>query len=1059
MKRTLKLTLPLLLILAVLSALMLTGCKGNTEITDAYITNSNLPRTTYVVGQELDLSKGYLTVVRGGEETNIPLSAEGVSVSGYNSNTLGEQTVTVSYNTASATFTVKVIPRISAENFETKYFVGDSFNKAKGRLRVADDTGKTLTVNFNDARVSLVSFDSKTAGTKTITVKYKSGSTSYECSFDVTVYEAANIEYHAPKKNSYDSHKTVIEDKDVKDGYFNVTSSDGKLTKVVPITADMIKGYDPSLANIENRDNGFEQTLKIEYLGVSYDYKIKIFFSGISIVNYYANGILKNLNLSGSLSNAENAASFDAICALLDLSPAERASIPTENLNTVIAAAAVGVTDLFMKELDNFKFAFGMDETGSLGLVGTNYEVTKTALTALQDPESNINLYVKVLRTLLADYSKATVTETEKVSDIVIVYSVEMENLLVPALLHLVTVHEHLDNIPDVWTLDILKENSVHIIEAALEIKRSEYHKNGLGAFYSDVLINWREKKDFIDIIYNFFLYAYDGEESYMQNNLFGYLPMPPLLEDVYEQMLATYNMQVTLYQGQNDSTWMADLSTYATSYFLTFDLAERVKSSGDQFLMDIYNKYNMDYVLSSYLGAQNFGFNYHAAAMIDSDIFHTIWGQYYAVLQLYLTKKLDANNPAHVQLVTSMFDTLQEMNPNELFGFLSSLNLGYGDSRGAYSILRLEFETFEEANYFTKVLREYYYPLLSDHNKSVFNDMLQAMECAALFGESDAVLEYFVSFMGNVKTFYNKMVDEKDTANLDNFNKYLGKSYEKYVAIYNRIIGEYTDKPTEKELELISQLRLDIARFEEILNLLLSIPDADYTEAHDILLFSAFAKAKVTYNKIVSTASDAALTVLFTDGFTFMQIEETLGKAFYQLERDTTLMMQFAGVFQRDGKYFVISHRDALGDYGLLSIYAGMSDLLYYALTGALELSDAEALLALENEINLLDEFSANLFNYFGGASAYYAAKCKYLKDTVTDTAALGVLSALERAANAFADYRMNSGNNEYVTEITTAMSEATAAYTALDAELKDSLKEVYDFYLEISEAFNEQA
>jgi hypothetical protein len=114
---------------------------------------------------------------------------------------------------------------------------------------------------------------------------------------------------------------------------------------------------------------------------------------------------------------------------------------------------------------------------------------------------------------------------------------------------------------------------------------------------------------------------------------------------------------------------------------------------------------------------------------------------------------------------------------------------------------------------------------------------------------------------------------------------------------------------------------------------------------------------------------------------------------------------------------------------------------------------------MTLENEINLLDEFSANLFNYFGGASAYYAAKFKYLKDTVTDTAALGVLSALERAANAFADYRMNSGNNEYVTEITTAMSEATAAYTALDAELKDALKEVYDFYLEISEAFNEQA
>ena len=113
MKKTLKYTLPLFLILCISALLMLSGCGGS-EVTEAYITNSNLPRTTYVEGQDLDLSEGYLTVVRGGEETNIPFSAEGIAVSGYDKNTLGEQTVTVSYGEAVTTFTVKVVPRIVA---------------------------------------------------------------------------------------------------------------------------------------------------------------------------------------------------------------------------------------------------------------------------------------------------------------------------------------------------------------------------------------------------------------------------------------------------------------------------------------------------------------------------------------------------------------------------------------------------------------------------------------------------------------------------------------------------------------------------------------------------------------------------------------------------------------------------------------------------------------------------------------------------------------------------------------------------------------------------------
>ena len=57
MIKRLKLSFPLLILLCLFSVLLLVCCGGGNKLTDAYITNSNLPRTTYVEGQELDLSR------------------------------------------------------------------------------------------------------------------------------------------------------------------------------------------------------------------------------------------------------------------------------------------------------------------------------------------------------------------------------------------------------------------------------------------------------------------------------------------------------------------------------------------------------------------------------------------------------------------------------------------------------------------------------------------------------------------------------------------------------------------------------------------------------------------------------------------------------------------------------------------------------------------------------------------------------------------------------------------------------------------------------------------
>ncbi|MBQ5374198.1 MAG: bacterial Ig-like domain-containing protein, partial [Bacteroidaceae bacterium] len=67
--------------------------------TEIFIASSDLPRVKYVEGQELELKGGALTVVVGGSPERMPLDNEAISVTGYDKNTIGKQTLTVTYNT------------------------------------------------------------------------------------------------------------------------------------------------------------------------------------------------------------------------------------------------------------------------------------------------------------------------------------------------------------------------------------------------------------------------------------------------------------------------------------------------------------------------------------------------------------------------------------------------------------------------------------------------------------------------------------------------------------------------------------------------------------------------------------------------------------------------------------------------------------------------------------------------------------------------------------------------------------------------------------------------
>ena len=132
------------------------------------ITLGTSPKTEYKYGEDLDVSAGTIVVEKGSETTTIPITED--MVSGYDKETLGDQTITITYGGQTDTFVVNV----------KDYVTGITVNPSS----VTGEYGDTLTDIINDNSI-------------TYTVTYaKGGAKSPEALTDdmVTGYDSTSIE-------------------------------------------------------------------------------------------------------------------------------------------------------------------------------------------------------------------------------------------------------------------------------------------------------------------------------------------------------------------------------------------------------------------------------------------------------------------------------------------------------------------------------------------------------------------------------------------------------------------------------------------------------------------------------------------------------------------------------------------------------------------------------------------------------------------------------------------------------------------------------------------------
>lgn len=223
---------------------------------------------TYLEGKdELSADGGKITVYYN-NDTEDEIFMDASMLSGFDCDTVGMQTITVTYGGKTAFFEVEVIAKtlekielLSAPAKKTYREKKDTLNLSGARINLIYNNGTTAPLEITDEMVS--GFDNSVIGKQTITVTYMGKTTTFEV--EIIAKTAMSISVtQKPDKLTYLEGKDEL---DVTGGVITVYY-DNDSTSTMVMTPDMITGFDNSKPGT--------QTLTVTYLGKTATFDVVI---------------------------------------------------------------------------------------------------------------------------------------------------------------------------------------------------------------------------------------------------------------------------------------------------------------------------------------------------------------------------------------------------------------------------------------------------------------------------------------------------------------------------------------------------------------------------------------------------------------------------------------------------------------------------------------------------------------------------------------------------------------------------------------------------------------
>lgn len=844
-----------LLLLLVAAVFTVTSCD-KTTVSEISVSESGMPQLVYVLGNDLDLSNGMLTVKEKDATREIALNSEGITVSGYDKSVLGQQTVTISYEGQTTQITVTVVERMQVVDYIADYLVGDEIDLSKGRLKITRDDGSSYTVLLNHSSVTVTGFTSESTGSVQLSVQYTGGEKPYETGFSVNVHIADDIKLQRPNKITYNSHDEGI---DLSGGYLTLKGNNGTLEKDIPLSDIMISGFDLNAVTEEN--SPLTQKVTVSYLGKEFSFDVKITYTDISLFK-------KNVSLVKDLVFTEESApeiskelgekALEMMELYLDMSKAEQALIPTEDILQMARTAMVYGWDVWAEEILKYSDVFAI-EYGELVLYCDSYDAVKATILGLQDTSTPLYTVGPILMGMMEVFGEETTAEGYTFADYPLMGEETFAGLSV-VFEYMLNMYDKFALIPDDWAEQGVMKYAYEIVEAYNYIAAyAGSVDSSLTQIYYYVSM-WRTNDDAFDILYNYFYTINDVETLKGLSTI----RLPRQLEELYLYVATAMEQMSSLQQYG-----VFDTSEFFYNYYLATELAEELRNSTDaetlfyfqnvpvngMFGFDYETLYYFDTILE-YIRSTDGGYYTFAGGMLGVDAYHALMDQYMDIVIKMFDDPSYEGSEEYGAAVRAMFMSFVNLTPTQQYYFLNSLSPFY-----SMGIPPFSFDDSEDMSYltciFAQLINDYYKGLFTEEaSVDAYRDLVLVIELyAQRFTYDGDWVAVFIEGIDGVKAAFDAMTG----ADKANFELYLGDVLDKYLSISNRY---RTPAPVELgEWESV---------FAELKEAMLNLELANYLLSNEIyaysFYFSAYERAESLCNYIIANAPKEILDAYYYD-------------------------------------------------------------------------------------------------------------------------------------------------------------------------------------------------
>ena len=981
----------LLTLLLALSVLMIASCTKPDADIDVSVKEDALPQLQYVAGKDLDLSAGVLLVTENGTTTEIPMNSPDVTVTGYDKDKVGEQTITLQYKEKTLTLNVTVVSRMVALEYTADYLVGDSFDNSKGRLKITRDDGTTYTVPLSNASVTIEGFNSSSATTDlALTARYSVNGDEYTAGFSVSVYAVESVDIHRPNKVSYNSHEGGL---DVAGGYLTLKGNGGKLTKDVTITADMVSGFDLSAVNETNTP--LTQTLTVTYDGNTYNYDVKLVYTDISLFNKNAakyTSIVWTGTTLPTITEADGKLALEMMELYLDMTKAEKSYVSTSDaLNVARAAMAYGYVK-WNAELAKYESVFEMTATGAVSLVCESYTAVDDSIDALASADNVLYTMAPTLIKLSEEFSSESLITNVKFADCVVIEPSAIRNT-VAELQFMTALYEKFAEIDDDWANQNIMTFETKIKSIYTFITESVYGDSAASQLYM-LVSSWRTNDDAFDI-----LYAYYFEKNDMDSitTLAG-LRLPGELQDLFNSIAGAFN-QIS----QLSALGVFDTSGFFYYYYKAVELSENVKTSNNAIIKELYNtlplngllgmtdnsvQYKFDTLLEYFRTANGGSFQYYSASLLGVEAYNELLELYIKTLTKLLDEPGYEKSVEYDNAIKSIFNKYAALTPTQQLNFLSVLNAYYNygyppfafDDQGDYAYM---------VSLFNQLVNQHIREKLSAITgaSAAYDNLVLAMEIYAQRASYENWLAEFTTRMDSVISTFNGM----SAADKAIFNAYLESAYVKYSDIRTR----YNTGSTATDLGDWKDA------FDALEEAIVNIDNAYYLleQGYPVynLLYNAYERAEAIVANILSGAPDAVKKAYYYDAL-YVVPSDTTGDSDLYYTYDYMLNLYrgiyvdcMCGFFAGSDNYF-----DAYNNLGLGEFLNKTYDITWtfawkyaFATESSLVFDRADSVSVME-AFRALDRDSQVLFIVMeGDYGLYYESVVKFIAETYLQDAA----------------------------------------------------------------------